>query len=130
MFVQQQYSYDAEFIAKEEKAKLNKKNADGKLPAAPPKVQQSPAAPPKTQPESEATTDLKDTSSDDVKKGAQNNDVISASRSGLGKQAKWTSDCASILPKFSLVKENTKSVEDWANAVLRVLEEYWGQPLK
>ena len=42
------------------------------------------------------------------------------------KKTKWTSECAATLPKFSLVREQRKTVEQWVAAVLKVLSEYWG----
>jgi len=42
------------------------------------------------------------------------------------KQTKWTAECTSTLPKFSLVREKQKSVEEWSTSVKRVLAEYWG----
>jgi len=42
------------------------------------------------------------------------------------KQAQWNAECAKTLPKFSLVRQHQRTVEDWCDVTRRVLSEYWG----
>jgi len=42
------------------------------------------------------------------------------------KTAKWSSDDTALLPDFSLVRSNSRSIEWWCEATRSTLKEYWG----
>jgi len=42
------------------------------------------------------------------------------------RQTKWSAECAAALPKFSLVRDNLRTVDQWCTSVRTVLSEYWG----
>ena len=42
------------------------------------------------------------------------------------RQTKWSAECASTLPNFNIVRENSRTVEEWCKSTKAVLAEYWG----
>jgi len=44
----------------------------------------------------------------------------------MTRKATWTTECASTIPSFAMVKARSKTVEEWREATDRVLQEYWG----
>ena len=42
------------------------------------------------------------------------------------RQTKWSAECATTLPNFDLVRNNTRSVDDWCKSAASILAEYWG----
>ena len=48
--------------------------------------------------------------------------VVSAKQ----EKARWTPDCAETLPRFDLVRQNRRTIEQWCQGVKAVTQEYWG----
>ena len=42
------------------------------------------------------------------------------------RQTKWSAECASTLPNFNMVRESSRTVEEWCKSTKAVLAEYWG----
>jgi len=42
------------------------------------------------------------------------------------RQTKWSAECASTLPSFNLVRENSRTIGEWCKSARAVLAEYWG----